>query len=83
MKYNPTKDLTTGAMILGGTILVAIAADTSIPILATVGAVVAVGGGVYRVATLRSHNGAKPPSLSSPRNDDGESVTHKAMAGKY
>jgi hypothetical protein len=75
MKYNPTKDLATGAMILGGTILVAVAADTSIPILAIVGAGIAVGGGVYRVATLPARNGKKPPSLPKPGNSGGDSAT--------
>lgn len=90
MKYNPTKDLATGAMILSGTILVAVAAEISIPVLAIVGAAVAVGGGVFRVATLRSRNGsniAKPPALPLPlpihRSEEGESVAHRAMAGRY
>jgi hypothetical protein len=89
MKYNPAKDLATGAMILSGTILVAVAAEISIPVLAIVGAAVAVGGGVYRVATLPGRNGsniARPPSvtLPNPRGSEGDSVTTpRAMAGRY
>jgi|GEM_PF-6661271 len=89
MKYNPAKDLATGAMILSGTILVAVAAEISIPFLAIVGAAVAVGGGVYRVATLPSRNGSnivRPPSviLPNPRGSESDPVTTpKAMAGRY
>jgi len=44
------KDIVSGAIILGGVVVTIVAADASLPLVATVGALSAVGAGAYQAA---------------------------------
>lgn len=52
-----TKELTTGAVFLGGVAVAALAADT-IPVLAVAGALTSLGAGVYQAFSSASHSRA-------------------------
>lgn len=45
------KDITSGVLILGGIATVAVAAELSAPVIATVGALTSVGTGLYQAIT--------------------------------
>jgi hypothetical protein len=76
------KDLTTGAVIFAGGVILAIAADASLPILAAAGALAALGAGVYQVVTLPHHRSSGPSSPSRYKGEDDPS-NQKTLVGRY
>ena len=63
------KDIVSGVLALSGITLVLVAAEASLPVLAGVGAVAALGAGVYQVATSPKRRDKTPYTSTYTAHD--------------
>lgn len=61
-----SKDIASGVIIIGGVALVIVAAEASLPIVAGIGAIASMGGGIYQaIAAPRRVRRPKGRALAS------------------